>query len=202
MSQPSSFFKALDKIVIYIDALTQHMGKCIAYFTLLMVLLTFTIVVLRYGFNVGWISLQESVLFFHGMVFMLGAAYTLQHNEHVRVDIFYQKKSPKVKAWINFLGTLLLLFPVCIFIFVISLDYVMGSWAIMEKSAEAGGLPFVYLSKSFLLLFSIFLFLQGIAELGRNLLVIKGIRTSLYYADNAESASLEKESASHNVGLM
>lgn len=182
-----SFFQALDKAVTKIDVVTESIGKLISWFTLVMVVLTFGIVVLRYGFNLGWISLQESVLFFHGIVFMLGAAYTLQSDEHVRVDIFYHKKSPKVKAWINLLGTLFLLIPVCVFIFMISFDYVISSWNIMEKSSEAGGLPFVYLSKSFLFLFTFFLMLQGIAELGRNVLVIKGIRSSLFYGSPESS---------------
>ena len=86
-----------NKFVQAIDALTELLGKAIAWLTLLMVLLTFGIVVLRYGFNLGWIAMQESVLYFHGLVFMLGAAYTLKHDGHVRVDIFYQKYSPKQK---------------------------------------------------------------------------------------------------------
>jgi len=105
----------------------------------------------------------------HGTVFMLGAAYTLKVDGHVRVDIFYQNFSIKGKALVNLLGALFLLLPVCIFIFYISFDYVATSWRIIEKSSEAGGLPFVYLSKSLLLLMSITLSLQGVSEICRNL---------------------------------
>jgi len=153
----------------FIDRVTDNTGKIISWLTLFMVLLTFLIVVLRYGFNLGWIAMQESVLYFHGTVFMLGAAYTLKADGHVRVDIFYQHFSNKGKALVNLLGSLFLLLPVCIFIFYISFDYVATSWRIMEKSSEAGGLPFVYLSKSLLLLLAITLSLQGISEVCRNL---------------------------------
>jgi TRAP-type mannitol/chloroaromatic compound transport system permease small subunit len=161
-----------NKFVQTIDTITELLGKVIAWLTLLMVLLTFSIVVLRYGFNLGWIGMQESVLYFHGIVFMLGAAYTLKHDGHVRVDIFYQKYSPKQKALLNLFGSVILLLPVCIFIFFISLDYVLSSWSIMESSPEAGGLPLVYLNKSLILLLAITLSLQGLAEIVRNILML------------------------------
>jgi TRAP-type mannitol/chloroaromatic compound transport system permease small subunit len=160
------------KFVHTIDVITELLGKAVAWLTLLMVLLTFSIVVLRYGFNLGWIAMQESVLYFHGLVFMLGAAYTLKHDGHVRVDIFYQKYSPKQKALLNLFGSLVLLLPVCIFIFFISFNYVSSSWKIMESSPEAGGLPLVYLNKSLILLLAITLSLQGLAEFTRNLLIL------------------------------
>lgn len=159
----------LAHVTNFIDKITDNTGKLISWLTLFMVLLTFLIVVLRYGFNVGWIAMQESVLYFHGTVFMLGAAYTLKADGHVRVDIFYQNFSIKGKALVNLLGTLFLLLPVCVFIFYISFDYVATSWLIMEKSSEAGGLPLVYLSKSLLLIMAITLSLQGVSEICRNL---------------------------------
>ncbi len=162
----------LAKLIQIIDNLTEFIGKTLAWLTLVMVLISVTIVILRYGFNMGWVAMQESVLYLHGFVFMLGAAYTLKADAHVRVDIFYQHFSVKSKALVNIFGTLFLLLPVCVFIFLISFDYVISAWHIMEKSPEAGGLPFVYLSKSFILLFVFFLALQGIAEIARNILII------------------------------
>ena len=162
----------LINLIALLDQVTDKLGKIIAWLTLLMVLMTFIIVVLRYGFNIGWIAMQESVLYFHGMVFMLGAGYTLKADGHVRVDIFYQSFSARKKAWVNLLGGLFLLLPVCLFIGFICLDYVQMSWQIMEASAEAGGLPLVYLNKSLLLLLPFTLALQGLAEMGRNLLVL------------------------------
>ena len=162
----------LTKTLSIIDQFTELTGRLIAWLTLVMVLVSFAIVVLRYGFDLGWVAMQESVLYFHGMVFMLGAAYTLKADGHVRVDIFYQKFSTRKKAWVNLLGSLFLLLPVCITIFIISFDYVVSSWQILEKSSEAGGLPLVYLNKSLILLLTLTLGLQGIAEILRNIEVL------------------------------
>jgi len=163
----------LEKAISIIDLITESIGRVIAWLTLLMVVVSFAIVVLRYGFNLGWIAMQESVLYFHGIVFMLGAGYTLKHDGHVRVDIFYQKFSLKKKAFVNLFGAIFLLLPVCIAIFYVSFDYVAASWRIMEKSSEAGGLPLVYLNKSLILALSLALPLQGFAEIFRNILIIK-----------------------------
>lgn len=182
----AKYVEKLAVIVAAIDKVTLVMGKLLAWFTLLMVLLTFLIVVLRYGFNIGWIAMQESVLFFHAMVFMLGAAYTLQKDAHVRVDIFYQKFSPRTKAIVNLCGALFLLIPVCVFIIIISNSYVLSSWSILEKSSEAGGLPTVYLSKSFILVFAFFMLLQAVAEIGRSLLTILKPIVSLHANHSSE----------------
>lgn len=162
----------LDKSISSIDKFTLLTGRLIMWFTLIMVLLSFLIVLLRYGFNLGWVAMQESVLYFHGFTFMLGAAYTLKADGHVRVDIFYQRFSLRKQALVNFFGGLFLLLPVCICIALLSWDYVATSWKIMEKSAEAGGLPLVFINKSLLILLSITLILQGLAEIGRNWLII------------------------------
>ncbi|MCO4799103.1 MAG: TRAP transporter small permease subunit [Colwelliaceae bacterium] len=162
----------LENTISFVDKFTELTGRTIAWLTFVMVILSFSIVVLRYGFNLGWVAMQESVLYFHGIVFMLGAAYTLKVDGHVRVDIFYQRFTKKQQAKVNLFGALFLLLPVCLTIFIISFDYVAISWEIMEKSSEAGGLPLVYINKSLLLLLTSTLFLQGLAEIGRNFLII------------------------------
>lgn len=160
-------------IINLIDKFTLVAGRLVSWLTLFMVLITFIIVVLRYGFNMGWIAMQESVLYMHGLVFLLGSAYTLKEGAHVRIDVFYQKYSTKTKALVDLFGTLFLLIPVCSFIFIVSYDYVMSSWDIMEKSGQPGGLPLVYLSKSFILIFSITLILQGISEILKSCITIQ-----------------------------
>lgn len=168
----SSLIAVLSKLVWLIDSFTNACGRVVRWLTLAMVLTMFAIVLLRYGFNIGWIAMQESVLYLHGTVFMLGAAYTLKENAHVRVDIFYHRFSQKAQAWVNIFGSLCLLLPVAIFIFYISFDYVANSWQIMEKSQEAGGLPLVYLAKSLILVMAVSMALQGIAEVLRNLVTL------------------------------
>ena len=136
-------------------------GRAVSWLTLAMVVLTFTIVVLRYGLNQGWIWLQESVIYLHATVFMLAAAWAFQSDKHVRVDIFYRDHSPRHKAWVNLLGTLIFLLPFSIFLFIIGWEYVAASWAAMETSREAGGLPLVYLLKSLILVLPALLLVQS-----------------------------------------
>ncbi len=126
-------------------------GKSVAWLTLLMILLTFTVVVLRYGFSLGWIWLQESLTYLHVAVFTIAAAWTLQLDGHVRVDIFYAGMAEKKRALVDFLGTLVFLIPFCIFLLVIAWPYVASSWKLLESSREAGGLPLVFLLKSLIL---------------------------------------------------
>lgn len=109
--------------------------------------------------------MQELVLYLHATLFMVGASFTLKQDEHVRVDIFYRRFSPKTQALVNLAGTLFLLIPSCIFMFWISLDYVQASWAVFEGSREAGGLPGVFLLKTLIPIMALLLLLQGLAHL-------------------------------------
>ena len=139
----------------------SRLGRGVSWLTLAMVVLTFTIVVLRYGFNEGWIWLQESVVYLHAMVFMVAAAWAFQTDDHVRVDIFYRDRSGRYKNWIDLAGTLLFLVPLSLFLLFIGWDYVTASWATTEGSREAGGLPLVFLLKSLILVLPSLLLLQA-----------------------------------------
>ena len=161
-----------------IDGFHFRLCQLVSWFTLVMVLLTFAIVLLRYGFNLGWIAMQESVMYLHAAVFLLGAAHTLKVNEHVRVDIFYRQMSEKKQLLVDTFGTLFLLMPVNTFILILSFDYVMNAWQLLESSPQAGGLPLVFLLKTFILAFAISMNLQGVAELIRNILKLKTLSGS------------------------
>ena len=162
-----------------LDLVNDWVGRIAAWLALAMVLTMFLVVLLRYAFDMGSIAMQESVTYMHATLFMLGAAYTLQQNGHVRVDIFYQGFSRKGRAWVDLLGTALLLLPVCIFILISSWDYVGNSWAVREASREAGGLPGVYLLKTLLLIMPVLMLLQGLIWLLRNGLFIAGVDAAL-----------------------
>ncbi len=136
-------------------------GRAVAWLTLAMTLLSFGIVVLRYGFNQGWIWLQESVTYLHAAVFMLAAAWTLQTDDHVRVDILYRERSARYKAVVNLAGTVLFLVPVSVLLLAVGWDYVAASWATREVSREAGGLPLVWLLKTLILALPALLLLQS-----------------------------------------
>jgi TRAP-type mannitol/chloroaromatic compound transport system permease small subunit len=165
---------ALAAFVRTIDRLNDAVGRGVAWLTLAMVLITFAVVLLRYVFAIGWVWMQESYVWLHGIVFMLGAGYTLLHQGHVRVDIFYRDAAPRRKALVDLFGSLLLLLPVVGLIFWVSLDYVADSWARLEESREAGGMPGLFLLKTVILGFCVLLGLQGLSLAGRSLLVLRG----------------------------
>ncbi len=118
--------------------------------------------------------MQEAVSYLHAAVFMLGAAYTLKHDGHVRVDIVYRRLSYRGKALVYLLGTLLLLLPVCVYILTSSREYVAFSWSLREGSQEAGGLDAVYLLKTAIPVMAMLLLLQGIAIALHSLLQLLG----------------------------
>ena len=162
----------IDKIENYID----WSGRAVSWLTLLMVLVTFVVVVLRYVFDIGWIALQESVTYLHAMVFLIGASWALQQEAHVRVDIFYSRFSASTRAWVDLLGSLLMLLPVMIFIAWISWEYVIDSWDVLEGSREAGGLPAVFLLKTLILVLAGMLMLQALVQIVRSAQTIRSRR--------------------------
>jgi TRAP-type mannitol/chloroaromatic compound transport system permease small subunit len=164
----------MQRLAGWLERFADLTGRGIAWLTAGMVLVTFAVVVLRYVFDWGSIAMQESVTYMHALVFMLGAAYTLRQDGHVRVDIFYRKLGPRGQAWVNLLGVLLLLFPVCLYIARDSWEYVATSWAVLEGSREAGGLPGVFLLKTLQLIMPVLLMLQGLADALRALLLLRG----------------------------
>ncbi len=161
-------------IITAIDQFSERLGRSVAWLTLALVLLTFLVVVLRYLFNIGSVALQESLLYIHSLIFMLGAAYTLLHDAHVRVDVLYRPLNARRKALINLLGTLFILFPFCGFIGYISWEYVSNSWGYWEGSRESGGLDAVFMLKGLILTMPLLLILQGIAESLRSILILQG----------------------------
>ena len=159
-----------------IDRISIATGHAAAWLTLLMVVATFVIVVMRYLFDIGAVWLQEPITWMQAAVFMLGAAYTLQREEHVRVDIFYRNMSPERQAWVNLLGVLFFVFPIGVFFIVESWDYIAASWRIQEVSRDAGGLPYPMLPvlKTFLLVMPIAVMLQGLSMALNAIGVIRG----------------------------
>ena len=124
-----------------IDAIIEISGRTVAWLSLGMVVITCTVVVLRYGFDTGAIALQESVTYMHALVFMIGLSYALKHDRHVRVDLLFNRLSRRSRQRINLIGHVGFLLPICLVITLESFDYVMRSWAIREGSTEAGGIP-------------------------------------------------------------
>ena len=165
---------AAERFASLLDALSERIGRLVSWLTLGMVLATVTVVVMRYTAGMGLIWLQESINWMHSLVFMLGAAYTLKADEHVRVDVFYRGMNERWKAAINLAGTILFLLPLCAFLLVESWQYVATSWRIAERSREAGGLPMIYLLKTVIPMMAVLLALQGISMVLRAILRLRG----------------------------
>ena len=153
-----------------LSTLTCVIVRPLRWLALIMVLLTFAIVILRYALNSGGILLQESVMYLHGTLFMLAIALGVGDNTNVRVDILYSRRSPEQQAWIDLVGHILFLLPVAGFMIWVSLPYVSNSWQILEGSSEVGGIPGVFLLKTLIPLTGALLFCQGIAGVAAILL--------------------------------
>lgn len=158
-----------------IDRISIFVGRLAAWLTFFMVVITFVVVVMRYVFDAGAVWLQESIIWMHAVVFMVGAAFTLQQESHVRVDIFYRDMGEKRRAWIDLLGVVFFLLPVCLFLAWKAWDFVAISWQLREASREPGGMPypFIPLLKSVLLVAPVLLGLQGISMLSKAVAVLR-----------------------------
>jgi TRAP-type mannitol/chloroaromatic compound transport system permease small subunit len=158
-----------------LDRISMHVGRAAAWLTVFMVFVTAVVVLMRYIFDAGQIWLQESVVWMHAVVFMLGAATTLRAEQHVRVDVFYRSMPRHRKALVDLVGVVLFLLPVCVFLGWTSFDFVAQSWSVHEASREPGGLPypFIPLLKSVLLLMPIMVALQGLSMFLKSLQTLR-----------------------------
>ena len=141
--------------MMFIEKIINSLGKFISLMIPVMTLLMIVIIVARYSFGIGLTGLQEFVMYIHALVFLGCAGYVHYKNEHVRVDIFYRDSSNNYKSNINFYLSLLFLLPVCFVVGFYSIDLIEMSWKIKEVSTEAGGLKYVYLQKTLVILFPI-----------------------------------------------
>lgn len=147
-----------------LDSFSEIVGKFVSWLTILMVIATVIVVVLRYLFNIGATALQDSVMYMHSIVFLLGAAYTLNKGGQVRVDVFYRHFNLRQKAWVDAVGSLVFLMPLCGLIFFSSLSFVDQSWSVLETARDPNGLPYVYMLKTLLPIAACTLLLQAVAE--------------------------------------
>ena len=145
----------------------EFLGRCVSWLVFVMAGLTVVVVIMRYVFEIGTVFPQELVVYMHALVFMFGLSYTLKHDAHVRVDLLHSRLDDKKQALVNFLGHLVFLIPVACTIGFGSLDYVLDSWRIWERSAEVRGIPAVYLLKTVIPVSALLLILQSLLDLRR-----------------------------------
>lgn len=166
-------------LALYLSFITVNTGRMVSWLTFFMVILLGINVLSSWLFQTSSILISESITWMHNANFLLAGAYTLNRNEHVRVDIFYAKMSIKGKAIVDLTGTLFLLLPVCIFIIWASWSYVLLSWKINEVSAEAGGFAYLFILKGFLILMPLLLIIEAINQLVLNISQLKNTHKNL-----------------------
>ncbi|MEQ6122118.1 TRAP transporter small permease subunit [Reichenbachiella sp. MALMAid0571] len=162
----------MKQLSLFIENLIESTGKIVSWLSIGLIAIIGIDVLLRYAFNKSTAALFELEWHLFAIIFMIGAAYTLKYDKHVRVDIFYTNFSRKQKAWINLIGTAFFLIPFCVIIITTSIPFVMASYNIMESSADPGGLPYRFMIKATIPIGISLLLLQGISELLKSLLVI------------------------------
>ncbi len=168
----------LKTFIRLVDGLNERIGRWVAWLALAMVIIQMIVVVQRYVFGIGSIWMQESIVYMHGMLFMLAAGYTLLHNGHVRVDVFYREASERRKALTDLLGVFVFLLPMCVAVFWLSMTYVGNSWAIQEGSKETSGIQAVYLLKTVIPVFAVLLGLQGLSLAAHSWRILRGRETT------------------------
>jgi len=169
--------RALASIARGIDTVNETIGRVISWLALCMVLVQVIVVIMRYVFGLSVLTMQESIWYMHAIVFLVAAGYTLLHNAHVRVDILYGNVGPVAKAWIDLVGVIFILLPVCVMIWWVSWPYVAAAWAVREGSVEVSGIQGVYLLKTCMLIFAGCLAIQGVSLAIKSWFTIKGIGT-------------------------
>ena len=160
----------MQHLVAFLERIVAWLGRTVATLAVFMALITLIVVILRYAFDIGSIALQESVLYMHGLLIMLGLAYALQTDSHVRVDIVYSRLQPRVQRWVNLAGHAFFLIPFALVLIVTSWDYVVASWRVRESSPEVGGIPGIYILKSLIPLAACLLILQALCDVARILI--------------------------------
>jgi TRAP-type mannitol/chloroaromatic compound transport system permease small subunit len=170
------------------DRFTEHLGRFTYWLTLAMVLVGSYNAIARYTDRYTGLGLSSNMYlelqwYLFSIVFLLGAAYALKHNAHVRVDVLYERLGRRGRAWINLLGTLLFLIPFCIVLLVMAWPMVSNSWAVWEQSPDPGGLP-RYPIKTVIPLAFIFLLLQGGSMLIKQIAILRGYDDDMLRSDD------------------
>lgn len=154
----------LERLAHRLEVLSEHTGRAVSWLTLALVALVSYDVTMRYIFRAGSVAAQELAWHLFALIFLLGAAYTLKHDAHVRVDVLYQRLDAQGRAWVDLAGGLLFLLPFCLVMIVTSVPFAYGAFLYDEGSPDPGGLPHRFLIKSAIPLGFTLLALQGLAQ--------------------------------------
>ncbi|MCH8263607.1 MAG: TRAP transporter small permease subunit [Proteobacteria bacterium] len=166
----------LNQLSVRLEQFSERTGMLVSWLVLAMVLLVSYDVAMRYFFQSGSVALQEMEWHLFSLIFLIGAAYTLKHDDHVRLDLFYKSKfmDDRRRAWIDLFGSIFLLIPFCILIISSAWPFVYQSYIHLEGSPDPGGLPYRWILKASIPLGFTFLLLQGVSDIVKNLSTILG----------------------------
>ena len=162
----------MKNIAYLFDNINRYTGYLCAFLVVLMTVNVFIVVFLRYLFGISFIWLQETYVWMHAYIFMVGAGFTYLNDAHVRIDIIYRSSSKVYKAIVDLVGNIFLLMPFLYIIWSYSFPFVYKSFQINEVSREAGGLPMLFLLKAAILIFAFLLFIQALSKLINNFIII------------------------------
>ncbi|GAA5334025.1 MULTISPECIES: TRAP transporter small permease subunit [Thermus] len=176
------FFLGLSRTI---DALTEGVGRLVVWLVLLVALLSAGNAILRYGFNYSSNAYLEAQWYMFSLIFLLGGAYALKHNAHVRIDLLFGRLSRRTQAWIDVVGTVLFLLPMALGVLYLAWPWAMSSLAIREVSPDVGGLPRWPIKLAVLLGFALLL-LQGISELIKRIAFLTGYRATPWDEEEKE----------------
>jgi len=164
--------RALATVVRMISGLNAIVGNIFSWLSLGIVIICFTVVVQRYVFATSYVWMQDLYIWLNGAMFTAVSGFALMRGDHVRVDIFYRPASVRKKAMVDLIGSILFLLPFCAVVYSYSMPFVKRAWSYTEGSANVGGMPGLYILKSFIIVFVVLLALQGIAMIARSILVL------------------------------
>ncbi len=179
--------RALLRLADGLDAVSRAIGLGVRWLAVLLVLVQFAVVVLRYAFGSSFVWMQEAVVYVHAALFMLAIGYAYLLDAHVRVDFFYGRWSERAKAWMDLAGVVLAALPFCFLLVWASWGYVAVSFRIGEGPMQVGGLPLLPYLKSLILVMAGLLALQSISVAVRAVAVIAGASGALFPARQAVS---------------
>jgi len=156
-----------------IDRVIDRIGQLVSWISLLLILLICVDVIMRYFLNTSKIWMVEMEWHLFSVLFLLGASYTLLHDKHVRVDLFYENYSPQRRRLVNALGILIFAIPWCLIILTSSWDYALNSFSFREGSPQPGGLPARYIVKSIIFCGYFLLLVQALSILIKSIVLTK-----------------------------
>lgn len=166
--------QALAVLVRSISAINWLVGQVLSWLALACVLVCFTVVVQRYAFNASTLWMQDLYVWLGGAMFTGVAGFALMRNDHVRVDVFYRPAPIRRKAIADLIGVFLFLLPYVYVVWTYGFPAVARSWGYHEGSANIGGMPGLFILKTFILVFAVLVGLQGLAMAARSILVLAG----------------------------